>query len=98
MIVEHAVLNVTPGEEEAFVAAMNQALPLISATEGFVSITVSRGIESPSLFILDVEWESVAAHLEGFRGSDRFEEWRRLTHHFYASAPVVEHFTPIAQA
>ncbi len=98
MIVEHAVLSIKPGQEEAFIAAMNEALPLISATEGFVSIKVSRGVESPSLFILDVEWKSVEAHIEGFRGSDRFEEWRRLTHHFYDPAPVVEHFAPIAEA
>ena len=41
---------------------------------------------------------AVEAHIEGFRGSDRFEEWRRLTHHFYDPAPVVEHFAPIAEA
>jgi heme-degrading monooxygenase HmoA len=98
MIVEHAVLNVRPGHEEDFVAAINEALPLIRATEGFRTITVSRGIESPSQFILDVEWDSVAAHVDGFRGSDRFAEWKRLTHHFYEPAPVVEHFTPIASA
>lgn len=98
MIVEHAVLSIKAGQEEAFITAMNEALPLISATQGFRSLKVSRGVESPSLFVLDVEWDSIEAHVEGFRGSDRFEEWRRLTHHFYEPAPIVEHFTPIAEA
>ena len=98
MIVEHALLQVRPGEEEDFIAAINEALPLIAATEGFRSIKVSRGIESPSTFVLDVEWDSLEAHVEGFRGSDRFEEWRRLTHRFYEPFPVVEHFEPIAEA
>ena len=98
MIVEHAVLSVRPGQEEAFIAAVTEGLPLLAATEGFVSAQISRGIESPSTFILDVQWESVAAHTEGCRGSDRFAQWKALTHHFYDPFPVVEHFAPIAEA
>ena len=67
-------------------------------TEGFLSATISRGIESPSTFILDVEWTSVEAHTEGFRGSERFAQWKALTHHFYDPFPVVEHFAPVADA
>ena len=98
MIVEHAVLSVRPGQEEAFIVAITEGLPLLAATEGFISAQISRGIESPSTFILDVEWDSVAAHTEGFRGSDRFAAWKALTHHFYDPFPVVEHFAPIATA
>lgn len=95
MIIEHALLNVRPGEEEAFVAALEGALPLISATPGFISLRVARGIESPSDFVLLVEWESVEAHSVGFRQSDRYEPWRAALHHFYEPMPVVEHFDPI---
>ena len=98
MIVEHAVLNVKPGNEEEFIAAVNEGLPLLAETEGFLSATISRGIESPSTFILDVEWTSVEAHTEGFRGSERFAQWKALTHHFYDPFPVVEHFAPVADA
>ena len=98
MIVEHAVLSVRPGQEEAFIVAITEGLPLLAATEGFISAQISRGIESPSTFILDVEWDSVAAHTEGFRGSDRFAAWKALTHHFYDPFPVVEHLAPIATA
>ena len=98
MIVEHAVLSVRPGQEEAFIVAITEGLPLLAATEGFISAQISRGIESPSTFSLDVEWDSVAAHTEGFRGSDRFAAWKALTHHFYDPFPVVEHFAPIATA
>ena len=98
VIVEHAVLNVKSGEEEAFIVAVTEGLPLLAATEGFLSAKVSRGIESPSTFILDVEWASVEAHTEGFRGSERFATWKALTHHFYEPFPVVEHFAPIAES
>ena len=46
MIVEHAVLSVRPGQEEAFIVAITEGLPLLAATEGFISAQISRGIES----------------------------------------------------
>ena len=98
MIIEHALLNVRPGEEEDFIAALEGALPLISATPGFIGLKVARGIESPSDFVLLVEWESVEAHSVGFRQSDRYEAWRAALHHFYEPMPVVEHFDPVIEA
>ena len=97
MILEHALLNVRPGEEEAFVAALKDALALISATPGFISLKVSQGVESPSDFVLLVEWESLEDHTVGFRGSDRYEPWRAALHHFYDPMPVVEHFSLVVE-
>ena len=98
MIIEHAVLQVRPGMEEDYIDAINGATHLIAATPGFRSIRVVRGIESPSQFVLLVEWDTIEAHTEGFRGSEAFLEWRAALHHFYEPAPVVEHFEIIAQA
>jgi heme-degrading monooxygenase HmoA len=97
MILEHALLNVRPGEEEAFVASLKDALALISATPGFISLKVSQGVESPSDFVLLVEWESLEDHTVGFRGSDRYEPWRAALHHFYDPMPVVEHFSLVVE-
>jgi heme-degrading monooxygenase HmoA len=96
MIVEHVVLDVEAGQEHAYEAALAQALPIISAADGFQSLRMVRGIESPSRFVLLVEWDSVEAHEVGFRGSPAFQEWRSLLHHFYVDTPRVEHFTVIA--
>jgi len=41
-----------------------------------------------------VEWEHLEDHTEGFRGSDRYQEWRRLLRHFYDPFPTVEHYVP----
>ena len=59
---------------------------------------MSRGIESPNQYVLAVEWDSVEAHTQGFRGSPAFQQWRDALHHFYDPAPIVEHFTTVAQA
>jgi heme-degrading monooxygenase HmoA len=98
MIREHALLPVVPGRETEFEAVLQEALPLISAAPGFLSLSVSRGIESPSSYLLLVEWESLAAHTEGFRGSPAYRQWREHLHHFYDPFPVVEHFTTVATA
>lgn len=92
MILEHAVLNVKPGQADAFEAAMQEALPLISASSGFLGLEVLPCLESPNRYLLLVRWESVEAHDPGFRGSDRYPRWRELLHRFYDPFPTVEHY------
>lgn len=97
MILEHAVLPVVPGREAAFEAAFAEARHLIGASPGFVDLVLSRGIESPSSYLLLVRWESVEAHEVGFRGSSAYDRWRELLHGFYEPFPVVEHFAEFAR-
>ncbi len=94
MITEHAVLQVKPGQSAAFMAAMREAVPLISATPGFRGIDVLPCLETPDRFLLLVQWETVAAHEQGFRGSERYGQWKALLHHFYDPFPLVEHYGP----
>jgi heme-degrading monooxygenase HmoA len=98
VITEHALLEVVPGQEPEFVEAMEQATAIIAASPGFISLRVERCVERPSGFLLLVEWETVAAHTEGFRNSEAYQEWRALLHHFYDPAPVVEHFETVLRA
>jgi heme-degrading monooxygenase HmoA len=91
MVLEVALLDVKPGSEEAFAAGYAQAADLVAQTPGCLSMRMTRGIETPTRFVLLVEWESVAAH-EQFRDSDRFARWRELIGPHFAAAPQVEHF------
>jgi heme-degrading monooxygenase HmoA len=92
MIVEHAILQVKEGQGASFEEAMRQALPLIAATPGFIRIEMRPSIGQRGRYLLLVEWETLEAHVQGFRGSDRYAEWKRLLHHFYEPFPVVEHY------
>jgi heme-degrading monooxygenase HmoA len=92
LILEHAILNVKPGQHAAFEAAMQNARPLIEASEGFLSIDVLPCIETPGRYVLLVKWTSVEAHELGFRGSDRYQRWKALLHGFYKPFPTVEHY------
>ncbi|MGW2396558.1 antibiotic biosynthesis monooxygenase family protein [Kitasatospora sp. NPDC001664] len=94
MILESALLDVRPGQEEAFLAAFAEARPLIAVQRGFRSLELRRCLDQGrgSRFLLQVEWETLEDHTEGFRGSAEYQEWRRLLHHFYEPFPEVEHY------
>lgn len=96
MIMEHAILPVRPGAEEEFERSFETARAQISQQPGFRTLSLSRSIESPNLYLLLVGWDSVEAHTEGFRTSPAYEEWKRLLHHFYEPFPVVEHFSEVS--
>ncbi|KJK58430.1 antibiotic biosynthesis monooxygenase family protein [Saccharothrix sp. ST-888] len=94
MILESALLDVLPGREEEFLAAFAQARPLIAVQRGFRTLELRRCLDEGhgSRFLLQVEWETLADHTEGFRGSPEYREWRALLHHYYAPFPEVEHY------
>jgi heme-degrading monooxygenase HmoA len=95
MIVEIADFAVLPGHEEQFAEAYAQARELLVGTEGFRSARMTRGIETPARFVLMVEWESVEAHTETFRGSAAFTRWRELIGPHFDGLPHVEHFRDV---
>ncbi|AUW56912.1 antibiotic biosynthesis monooxygenase [Sphingobium sp. SCG-1] len=92
MVLEHALLHVRTGQEDAFEAAMWEARPLIAASPGFLGMEVRPALERHGLYLLLVQWASIADHRDGFRQSERYEEWRRLLHGFYEPMPDVIYF------
>jgi len=96
MVLELALIDVLAGREEEFAAAYGVAVETLVTTPGCRSVRLTRGIESPSRFVLLVEWDSVEAHLENFRATERFGIWRGHIGPFFAGPPVVEHFTDVS--
>jgi heme-degrading monooxygenase HmoA len=92
VIVEHAILHVKPKDMMAYEAALKEALPLISATPGFIKLEVRACTEKAGCYLLLVEWEKLEDHTIGFRGSDRYFKWKDLLHRFYVPFPEVLHF------
>jgi heme-degrading monooxygenase HmoA len=92
MILEQAVLTITPGSEGEFEAAIDQAKEVIAKAHGFRSLKLLRGLEQPSTYLLLNEWETLQDHMVGFRESELFLRWRELIGPYFASPPVVEHF------
>jgi heme-degrading monooxygenase HmoA len=95
MVLEVADIDVRPGEEDRFVAAYRSVRALLVGTPGCRSVRMTRGIESPSRFVLLVEWDSVEAHTENFRNGENFTPWRAAIGPHFATQPRVEHVTDI---
>lgn len=92
MVLEHAVLDVLPGEEPAFEEAFSRATAIISGAAGFRSLRLGRCIERRSRYLLLVEWEALEDHTEGFRSSAAYQAWKALLHRFYDPFPTVDHY------
>jgi heme-degrading monooxygenase HmoA len=92
VILEHAILDVDPGEVADYEAALKEALPFIAATPGFIRLEVRRCLEKQGRYLLLVEWRKLADHTVGFRNSDPYQAWKDLLHRFYSPFPLVEHY------
>lgn len=93
MVLEVALIDVT--DAQGFAVAYAGARDVLASTPGCRSVRMTRGIETPDRFVLLVEWDSVEAHLDNFRATDRFEQWRAAIGPYVAAPPRVEHFADI---
>ena len=91
MIYELAEIEVKEGQGDAFAAAVEKALPLFRGSKGCHGVRLTRSLEHPYRFRLLVEWETVEDHMEGFRHSPQFNDWRALVSPYFANSPRVEH-------
>ena len=93
MILELAIFDIQAGQQSAFEAAFARAAEVISEASGYVAHELQRCIETDTRFMLLVRWQSLEHHLQGFRQSPAFTEWRAILSPYFASLPVVEHYT-----
>mgnify|MGYP003423429667 CR=1 FL=1 len=95
MVLEVALIDVQPGQEDAFAAAYAQAREIVATTAGCRSVRMTRGVESPSRFVLLIEWDSVEAHQDNFRATERFVRWRGIIGPYFSGTPRVEHYVDV---
>lgn len=93
MILEVADLRVT--DRDGFIAAYRSAVEVLRTCPGCQSVRMTAGIEDPLRFTLIVEWDSVEAHEQNFRSTERFVTWRGAIGPFFAQPPFVEHFSDV---
>ena len=94
MILEIAEIRIAPGQQAAFDEAIQRALATVaSQAKGMRGYKVNKGIESPERYVLQIFWDTLEDHTVGFRQGPLFAQWRAIIGPFFASPPVVEHFT-----
>jgi heme-degrading monooxygenase HmoA len=91
-ILEVAVLDVRPGESDAFETAFAEARRIIASMPGHRRHELRRCIENADRWLLLVWWDTLEAHTVGFRGSAEYQRWKALLHRFYDPFPTVEHY------
>jgi heme-degrading monooxygenase HmoA len=91
MVTEIAQIEIKPGMEAEFEAGVTEAAPIFKRARGCEGMELHRSVEKPQRYRLLVKWATVENHTVDFRGSDDFQEWRKLVGHCFAAAPDVEH-------
>jgi heme-degrading monooxygenase HmoA len=91
MITEIAQIDVKPGSEKEFEAAIARAEPIFKRCKGWKGFELHRGIEKPSRYRLHIKWETLENHTVDFRGSENFAEWRALVGPHFAAPPGRAH-------
>ncbi len=95
MILEVAILDIKPRQEQEFEAAFGEAQVIIASMDGYISHQLQKCVEKSSRYLLLVNWQTLEAHNIGFRQSEQYQEWRKLLHHFYEPFPEVEHYSSV---
>jgi heme-degrading monooxygenase HmoA len=99
MILEIAEIRIAPGQQAAFEEAITRALETVaSQAQGMRGYKVNRGMESPERYVLQIFWDTLEDHTVAFRQGPLFAQWRAIIGPFFASPPVVEHFTLVTKS
>ena len=91
MITEIAQIDVKPGSEKDFEAAVTKAKAAFGRSKGFHGFELHKSIEKPQRYRLMVKWATLENHTVDFRGSEDFQAWRKLVGHCFVAPPEVEH-------
>ncbi len=93
MIKEFAQVEVLPGKDGEFVAAVNLAVAkVLSTARGFIAFEIYKSFERENVYMFEIQWATLVDHTIGFRESDLFPKWRAIIGPFFASPPQVEHW------
>jgi len=98
MVFEIAEIDIKPGQEKDFEAAVAEAAEHFKRAAGCHSLELLRIVERPSAYRLVVGWGTVDDHMVTFRNSPAFQEWRKLAGPHFATPPKVEHAGVVLKA
>ena len=94
MILERVELQIKAGQTQSFEQAMRQGGQLLLTATGCQGVSLSKGVENPSRYLLILEWESIDHHT-AFTKTVPFCQFREIAGPFFAERPAMEHFAPV---
>ncbi len=97
MITELAVLRVRTGTHVPFESAFRDVAPLLRQADGHLQHRLVRTLDHDDVYLLEVDWRDLAAHVEGFEPSDAHARFMAALTPFLAGDPTVVHVLPHAR-
>ncbi|WP_232663276.1 antibiotic biosynthesis monooxygenase family protein [Pseudonocardia sp. TRM90224] len=95
MVLEIADFTILDDSADGFADAVRDGIRYVSDTPGFRNARLTRSAETPTRFVLLIEWDSIEAHTVGFRESENFQRWRSIVGPHFDGPPRVEHFNEV---
>ena len=92
MVTEVARFYATPGQGDAFEAAVKEGLKVIQRQPVHRRSCLMRGVENTDQFTLLVVWDSLEGKM-AFRNGPEFPEWRKPISDLMAQPPESAHWT-----
>lgn len=92
MIVEYIRYTITRDKAQAFEAAYRQARESLDASTHCLGYELTRCVEEPSSYVLRIEWDSLAGHEQGFRGSQQFRQFLPHVRPFIGDISEMRHY------
>ena len=85
-------LDIHGGQEAAFETTFLEAEALLRGARGYLRHSLRRGVETPSRYLLLVQWRHLEDHTVHFREAPEHITWKALLSPFYARTPKSVHF------
>lgn len=98
MITELALLRVRTGSNTRFEAAFRDVAPLLRQADGHLRHRLVRTLDDEEVYLLEVGWRDLAAHVEGFEPSDAHARFMAALEPLLAGEPTVVHVPSHAAA
>ncbi|MFC3979761.1 putative quinol monooxygenase [Streptosporangium jomthongense] len=95
MVVEYIRYRVPDREE--FEAAYRRAVVPLGRAPQCLDYELSRCVEEPECYVLRVTWTSAHDHLQGFRGSEHFQEFFAEIKPYVSNIEEMRHYEKVIE-
>ena len=90
-VTELAFLHVRPGDGMALETAFASVASLLAGAAGHLRHRLVPSLDQANVYLLEVEWTDLAAHVETFEPSDAHARFMAALELFLAAEPNVIH-------